>query len=67
MKYKLQLTTEQGELLNTWEVCVNRAEMGEANYLHNRLAAHGLLDDIISEVESADLRAGIPVAGRISG
>lgn len=64
MKYKLHLTTMSGELLNTWEVCVNRNEMGDANYLHNRLAAHGLLDDIIGEVESADIRAGIPVAGR---
>jgi hypothetical protein len=58
VRYKLTLTTADGELLESWNVCMERgAEIGDEYRLSHPAAAASLVEDIRGEITRADVRA----------
>lgn len=60
MRYKLMLTTEDGELLETWTVCLaKQVETGDEYNISNNMAASALIGDMRFEIAASDKRAGV--------
>ncbi|MEO8372430.1 MAG: hypothetical protein ABI806_24805 [Candidatus Solibacter sp.] len=58
MRYKVTLTTDTGEVISQWNLCMtNSAEIADEFNLSRRPAAQCFLSEVIEEMERADVRA----------